>query len=209
VAVDDVDSLIAELQAVVDVDTTAALRLLNRRHRQMVARGRCYRTTVDFGLSVADQSGYAFPASPPIVELQEVTVDGVPYGKARRDDWYSYSQGALTWTGPPGLWFAEEDSTLVLTPAPGSSGLAIVGAALALPPDLVSGGAVTTLKVDLDLLDALVEGAAATELFRIGEGDPVSLETKFDSACDEQRRRARRRNRGSGTTQIRIQGVNA
>jgi hypothetical protein len=54
-----------------------------------------------------------------------------------------------------------------------------------------------------------VEGAAATELFRIGEGDPVSLETKFDSACDEQRRRARRRNRGSGTTQIRIQGVNA
>jgi hypothetical protein len=68
---------------------------------------------------------------------------------------------------------------------------------------------VTTLKVDLDLLDALVEGAAATELFRIGEGDPVSLETKFDSACDEQRRRARRRNRGSGTTQIRIQGVNA
>jgi hypothetical protein len=133
----------------------------------------------------------------------------VPYGKARRDDWYSYSQGALTWTGPPGLWFAEEDSTLVLTPAPDSSGLAIVGAALALPPDLVSGGAVTTLKVDLDLLDALVEGAAATELFRIGEGDPVSLETKFDSACDEQRRRARRRNRGSGTTQIRIQGVNA
>jgi hypothetical protein len=206
---DDVDSLVAELQAVVDVDATAAVRLLNRRHRQMVARGRCYRTTVAFGTSVADQSGYAFPASPQVVELQAVTVDGVPYGKARRDDGYAYSQGVLSWSGPQGLWFAEEDSTLILTPAPGSSGLAIVGQALALPPDLVAGGAASTLKIDLDLVDALVDGAAATELFRIGEGDPVSFETKFDSACDEQRRRARKRNRGSGTTQIRISGVNA
>jgi hypothetical protein len=206
---DDVDSLVAELQAVVDVDATAAVRLLNRRHRQMVARGRCYRTTVAFGSSVADQAAYAFPVSPQVVELQAVTVDGVPYGKARRDDGYAYSQGVLSWSGPQGLWFAEEDSTLILTPAPGSSGLAIVGQALALPPDLVAGGAASTLKIDLDLVDALVEGAAATELFRIGEGDPVSFETKFDSACDEQRRRARRRNRGSGTTQIRISGVNA
>jgi hypothetical protein len=206
---DDVDSLVAELQAVVDVDATAAVRLLNRRHRQMVARGRCYRTTVAFGSSVADQNGYAFPASPQVVELQAVTVDGVPYGKARRDDGYAYSQGVLSWSGPQGLWFAEEDSTLILTPAPGSSGLAIVGQALALPPDLVAGGAASTLKIDLDLVDALVDGAAATELFRIGEGDPVSFETKFDSACDEQRRRARKRTRGSGTTQIRISGVNA
>jgi hypothetical protein len=206
---DDVDSLVAELQAVVDVDATAAVRLLNRRHRQMVARGRCYRTTVAFGSSVADQAAYAFPGSPQVVELQAVTVDGVPYGKARRDDGYAYSQGVLSWSGPQGLWFAEEDSTLILTPAPGSSGLAIVGQALALPPDLVAGGAASTLKIDLDLVDALVDGAAATELFRIGEGDPVSFETKFDSACDEQRRRARRRNRGSGTTQIRISGVNA
>jgi hypothetical protein len=206
---DDVDSLVAELQAVVDVDATAAVRLLNRRHRQMVARGRCYRVPVAFGSSVADQAAYPFPASPQIVELQQVTVDGVPYGKARRNDGYSYSQGALEWSGPVGLWFAEEDSTLILTPAPGTAGLAIVGQALALPPDLVAGGAATTLKIDLDLVDALVEGAAATELFRIGEGDPVSFETKFDTACEEQRRRARRRNRGSGTTQIRIQGVNA
>jgi hypothetical protein len=43
---DDVDTLIAELQAIVDVDATAALRLLNRRHRQAVARAQTYFTPV-------------------------------------------------------------------------------------------------------------------------------------------------------------------
>lgn len=206
---DDVDALVAEVQGIVDLSPAAALRALNRRHRQMVARGHSLQASISFGVTVAGDLSYAFPASPQVIELREVYVDGVPFGKVKRNDWYSYSQGVFVWEGPTGLWFAEEDGDLILTPPPTTAGLAIVGLAVVMPDDLVAGQPVTALKVDTDFFDALVNGAAATELLRIGEGDPASLEATFTAACEELRARVRRRMRGSGPTQIRVQGLNA
>ena len=195
---DDVDTLVAELQAIVDVDDPAALRRLNSRHRTMVARARSYQPTVAIGNTVVGQAGYPFPSSPEIVELLQVYVDGVPYGKAKRDDDYSYSQGGLIWEGPTGLWFAEEDSELILIPAPSTAGLAITALAACYPPDLAAGQPASAFKIDGEFQEPLVNGAAATELLRIGEGDPASMEATFTAACEEQRRRVDKRMRGSG-----------
>jgi hypothetical protein len=207
---DDVDTLIAELREFVDVDATVALRLLNRRHRLAVARAQTY--LAPFTLVETATAGlYARPASPEVVEFHSPLYVGpagsaVPYSKGRETDFYAYQQGWLVWEGP-GLFVVIADGVAVI-PAP-ASGTLVQGTGACMPPDLVAGGAASTIKLDDDALDALVEGAAATELLRIGEGDPVSLEAKFTAMCEEQRLRQRRRLRGRGPGQIRVEGYTA
>jgi hypothetical protein len=176
----------------------------------MCARSRCYRSTVSYGTTTVGVSNYS-PAggSPEVVELLEMYVGGAPYGKARRNSWYSYENGVLVWRGPPGLWFAEQGGTLVITPTPSEAGLSLSGLGAVMPPDLTVGGASSQFKIDSDMQEPLVNGAAGTELLRIGEGDPASMEATFGAACDELRRRVRKRYQGSGPKQILISGVNA
>jgi hypothetical protein len=203
---DTVDTLIAELQAIVDVDATAAVRLLNRRHRQAVARAQSYITGVGL-VETVDPGLYSRPASPEVVEFHgPMYVAGVPYSRGRETDWYAYQQGWLVWDGP-GL-FAVIGEGVAVIPAP-ASGTVVSIVAACMPPDLAAGQPATAIKLDDDAFDALVDGAAATELLRIGEGDPVSMEAKFTAMCEEQRLRQRRRLRGPGPAQIRVQGYTA
>lgn len=205
---DDVNTLVAELQGIVDADATAALRLLNRRHRQMVARAQSLKDHVEI-LTVANTAGYGVTDvnNRPVLEVLNVTVDGAEYTRGKQSDAFQYAQGLLVFDGY-GLFLADA-ARVTLVPTPTQTGLEIDVFCARLPDDLVVGGAGTTIKVDFDLLDALVDGAAATELARIGEGDPASLEAKFSAACEELRSRERRRFYGGGPAQIRVQGLNA
>ena len=203
---DDVDTLVAELRTIVDLDATAALTRLNRKHREMCAFSRCYQATTSIGVTVADDATYALPDR--VVEVLEVYVDGAPYGKANRRDAYAYSQGRLSFDGD-GLWIGSEDSDITLVPTPTEAGLALTVFGALIPPDLAAAGAAATIKIDLDFFDALVDGAAATELRRIGEGDWQSMEAMFTTAKEEQRRRVQRRFHGPGPAQIRVEGYTA
>jgi hypothetical protein len=210
---DNVDTLVAEIQSVVDIDAAGALTRLNRAHRRMCARAKSYRKTVAVGNTVAGTSDYALD----VIEAYTFEVGGVPYGRARQGDSFAYGLGQLTWRSPGngGLIVAEADSSgvqgirLIPTPDSSSAGLAITSFAAVTPPDLVAGGAASTIHVDQDFYDALVEGAVATTLRRQGEGDPAGSDQIFDGACEELRQRVARRYRGSGPSQIRVQGVNA
>lgn len=203
-----VASLVAEVQAIVDADNTAAVRLLNRRHRQMVARGQSYKSTVTF-VTVASVAGYAVvdPQARPAIEVHNLTVDGAEYTRGKRSDAYQYAQGLLSFSGY-GLFLADGPN-VTLVPTPTEAGLSVAAFCSLMPPDLTLASVAADLKVDQDLLDPLVEGAAATELLRIGEGDPASMEAKFAAACEELRVRERRRFLGGGPAQIRVQGINA
>jgi hypothetical protein len=208
---DNVDTLVAEILSVVDVSTTEALTQLNRRHRTMVARAKCLRKRIAVASTTANVAEYPLD----VIELYALEVAGVPYGKARRPDIYGYSQGTLLWSGPDGsgLIVADADAAgvtgITLIPTPTQTGLAITAFAAVKPDDLAAGGPASTIKVDNDFYNALVEGACATFLRRIGEGDPGTGEQIFDGACEEMRRRAARRFRGAGPAQIRVQGINA
>jgi hypothetical protein len=210
---DDVDTLIAEVREIVDVDATAALRLLNRRHRQAVARAQTYFLQVSLEATVVP-GAYVLPAGQhgKIVEISNAfTVDGGLTGqvwdtRGREGDWFAYQQGRLAWEGN-GLFVPMATGVFLIPPPDLGTSVAALG--VGVPPDLVAGGSAATIYLDADGYDALVEGAAATELLRIGEGDPVSMEAKFTAMCEEQRLRERRRLRGPGPAQIRVQGYTA
>lgn len=207
---DNVQTLIDEIRTVVDVSATEALTALNRRHKRMVARARSFRGPYSLGNTVAGQASYTLGRT--IIEVYAVTVAGVPYSKARRPDIYAASQDAVVWEGDGGLIVEDTvagDPAFTFIPVPTESGLAIIAYAAIEPADLQAADPATALKVDDDFYDALVEGAASTFLARIGEGDPDRLEARFEAACEEMRRRQRRRLRGAGPSQIRVQGVNA
>lgn len=204
---DTVSTLVAEVQSVVDVTADQALTALNRRHRVMVARSKCLRRV--FSTSVAaGQATYYLPTAPEIIQLYQLKVGGVPYSPGRFGDLYAGAQGTLTLSGPGGVYVrydpAAGEPQLRFYPAPSEATYVELAAAV-LPTDLTTDGG---LAVDSDFYDALVDGATATFLRREGEGDPASLEARFDQACEELRRRVATKYR-SGPAQIRLQGVNA
>lgn len=213
---DTVQQLVDDVLNEGSFDATAdqALRWLNRRHRVMVARSRCYRYSASIGPTVANQRDYALPAD--VVEIFEVTVDGMPAGHARHVD---LALGALSYvilSGVGRVMAPEEDAAgaaeIGLYPTPDTAGQTITVRAAFLPPDL-SVADNTTLKVPLDFTDALVSGAMATALERApGDFRPDLADRhtqRFEAGCEELRRRTNRRYRGTGPAQIRVQGVNA
>lgn len=203
-----VGDLVTELQGIVDVDDVAALRSINRRHRQIVSRARSRRDRVEIGPTVA---GQAFYSTGLLVEVLAVSVNGVPYGMGRRGDDYGYAQGTLVWQGPGGLVIADASSGvqgLLLVPTPTVAGQSIEVYAARFPGDLAADTNVLLLSIDTDMLDVLVEAAAATFLRRQGEGDPDAIEARFLAACEELRERVQQRFRTTGPAQIRVIGVN-
>ena len=210
-----VAQVVANIRSMFDVDDATALRALDRRHKRMCARSRCYRKTVAVGTTTA---GTAFYAVAGVIELYSLNVGGVPYGKARHPDVYGYSQGTLLWCGPAGsgLIVADADSGgvngVTLIPTPGTSGVAITSFAAVEPPDLtLDGSAGGTFKVDSDLVEGVEAGAMAALADTTDEREDLAtrMDGKFDVACEEQRRRTARRFRGPGPSQIRVQGINA
>jgi hypothetical protein len=198
-------------EAQFDVTDTAALAWLDRRHKKMVVRARALRKTVSIGPSVASQRDYALPSD--LVEVLEVSVDGLPYGRATHTDLSYGAQGWLMLDGIGGVVASEEtasgDAEIALYPTPTQAGLTVTVRGVFRPSDLLV-GTDSTIKVPDEFLDSLVSGAIATGLQRQEYRPDLaqSFEQDFSDACEEWRRQVRRRYRGAGPTTIRIQGVN-
>lgn len=199
-------------EASFDVADAVALGWLNRRHKVMVRRSRCYRYTASLGSTVANQRDYAIPAG--LVESYEVDVGGLVYGKAKHTDLANGAQGYIVLSGDGGIFGAEESATgdleVALFPTPSTSGDAITMRAAWLPPDLSTSDN-TTLKIPSSYNDALIAGAVATGLRRVEHRPDLAQphEQEFADACEELRREVSRRYRGSGPAQIRVIGLNA
>ena len=199
-------------EAQFDVTDPAALAWLDRRHKKMVVRARAYRKTVTIaGGTVASQRDYPLPSD--LVEVLEVTVGGLPYGRATHADLSYGAQGWVVLSGIGGVISSEEDasggSEIALYPTPTTSTDPILVRGIFRPSDLVVGSD-STIVVPDEFLDSLVSGAIATGLQRQEYRPDLaqSFEQDYESACEEWRRQVRRRYRGAGPTQIRIQGVN-
>lgn len=203
-----IDSVKSEAQF--DVSDSAALTWLDRRHKSMVVRARALRKTASL-TTVASQRDYALPAD--VVEIMEVTVAGLPYGRATHTDLSYGAQGWVELTGIGGVVASEEDATggpeIALYPTPTQSSLAILVRAVCRPSTLTV-GVDSGIIVPDEFLDALISGAIATGLKRQEYRPDLaqSFEQEFSDASEEYRRRIARRYRGGGPAQIRIQGVN-
>ena len=198
-------------EAQFDVTDAAALAWLDRRHKKMTVRARAYRKSVSIGPTVANTRDYALPSD--LVEVLEVSVDGMPYGRATHTDLSYGAQGWLLLDGIGGVIASEEtasgDAEVALYPTPTQAGLTVTVRGIFRPADLVVGQD-SGIEVPDEYLDSLVSGAIATGLARQEYRPDLaqSFEQDFENACEEWRRQLRRRYRGSGPTPIRIQGVN-
>lgn len=194
------------------VTAGSVLAWLNRRHRVMVRRSRCYRYTASLGSTVVNQRDYPLPAG--LVESYEVDVNGVVYGKAKHTDLANGALGYIVLSGSGGIFGAEESATgdleVALYPTPTVAGQPITMRAAWLPPDLLTSDD-TTLRVPSSYADALIAGAVATGLRRVEHRPDLAQphEQEFADACEELRREVNRRYRGSGPAIIRVVGLNA
>lgn len=185
------------------------LRDLRRRFSSMLVDARAYRKLVTVGPTVAGQAFYAVAA----VEVHELTVDGVPYSQARRGDPYAYSMGRLVWVpSDVGLAMPDADASAVrgvsLIPTPATAGLSIKVFATVDPPELtedVSGDTLLNAQLERDLIGPLTAGVLAERAWREHRPDlAASNEARYDAGVEKLRRRARRRFRGDGLSQIRL-----
>ncbi len=205
-----VDQVLSEGQF--DATQDQALRWLSVRQRQMVARSRSLRKTVSVGPTVAGQRDYALPGE--VVEIQEVTVNGLTWGKGTHVDLSRGAQGYLRLSESGGIVASEETAAggteIALYPTPTEAGLPIEVRATFLPADL-SVGDDATLVIPGDYVDALVSGAIATALVRLENRPDLAQyhEGVFSSANEELRRMVSRRYRGPGPATIRVRGINA
>lgn len=197
-------------EAQFDVADDQALTWLDRRQKKMVVRARALRKTATLA-TVSGQRDYALPSD--LVEVLEVTVAGMPYGRATHTDLSYGEQGWVQLSGIGGVVSSEEDTSggpeIALYPTPTTSGDTILVRGVYRPSSLVVGSD-STIRVPDEFLDSLVSGAIATGLARQEYRPDLasSFEQDFEAACEEWRRQERRRFRGAGPTPIRIRGVN-
>lgn len=212
---DTMQTLVDEVLEVVDITEARALRELNRRYQAMCARAESLVVRLDAGpvdsagVLVVDVSATVGE----IVRILGVEAADVFYSPGRLMDADAYVAGRLVLSGPGGLVTqiarrGAAEMEMVFTPAPATSVDVTVHAAVS-PLPVLAAELLTDLAVDQDLVPALVEGATARPLAQQGEGDADRLEARFDVACQELARRVRRRARGVGPAQIRVQGLNA
>lgn len=203
-------------EASFDVTTATALKWINRRWRTMAGRARAYRKTLSIGVTAANVAFYPVTG---VLELYELEVGGVPYGKARRPDVYANAQGRLLWEGMGEVGLIVEDADasavrgLTLIPTPTVAGTAITGFAALEPPDLTNdatGNALLAAVLDGEFVEPLIRGAMAIGYGREGNDRlEAAGEAQFQAGTEEFRRVCRRRFRGPGPTQIRMVGFTA
>lgn len=213
---DSVAQLIEDVRGEGGFDATEAqvLRWLNRKWFQMVTEARAFRKAVAVGTTTAGEAFYPF--SP--VEAYSFELNGVPYGRARRPDVYAQEQGRLVWEGDGGLILGGADIAgvrgITLIPAPEEDGLEITSFAAVKPDPLTNdaaGDALLLAVLEDEFSDELVAGAIATALGRLRRRPDLaaSYEQVFGGGVDRLLLRTKRRFRGGGPAQIRVQGVNA
>lgn len=197
-------------EASFDVTDAVAQAWLNRRYKQMVVRARALRYTTTI-VTVASQRDYALPSG--LVEIDEVSVNGLIYGQGAHRDLANGALGYLILGGVGGLVTSEEsltgDPEIALYPTPTQAGLTIAVRGIWEPSDLTSGGTVSPVPVEFT--DSLIAGAVATGLRRTLHRPDLAQphEQEFSEGCEEWRRQVARRYRGSGPVQIRVVGINA
>ncbi len=189
-----------------DITEAEALAALDRRHVQMVARGRLLPKETQIGDTVVGQAEYALPTT--VIEIQDLFIGNVSYDRTwARDRTDLLAAAPLTWTpSDRGLFTAEADAALGgwvvgLIPTPTVVAPITVRGPVR-PPALTQGGSVL---VTDDYVDALVAGAASTLYGQEPEqiGQKAALRAEFDDACKELRREADLKMRGRGAAQIR------
>lgn len=210
-----VQDLIDDVTADGGFDVTAAtvLRVLDRRHKSMCARAQVYRKTTDFGPTVVAQQLYG--AGTGLVQAKDVTVGGLPYSRGRHTDIAQDANGWLSLSGTGGIFIETASSAaanqIALIPTPTTAGLAVSVFGVFLPPTLEADND-PGLLIDEDFAEGLLAGVFATLLSRPSEARSdlaAGYEAQFAAACEEQRARVTRRLKGSGPSQIRVQGINA
>lgn len=211
---ESVNGLVVALtdEASFDITPTTALLWLNRAWRTMLGRARAYVDTVSFGTTSVSDATYDAPSG--VIELYSLEVAGVPYGRARRNDVYWNEQGRLSWTyqGETGLFYPDATASSVrqitLLPTPDTAGLAITGLAATFPPDLTndaSGDTLLNAWVD-GHYEALIAGAMSIGYSREGNlNAKAGTDATFNAETEELRRDTKRRFRGAGPTQIRVE----
>jgi hypothetical protein len=207
---EQVSDIVTEIISQGSFDATSAdvVKWLNRRHKEMVCEARGYRKALTVGTTTANLQEYNLPVG--VVELYDVTVGGLPYGKGRRSDIADSAQGWLWLSGPGGEVVesasASAVTTLALIPAPLTSGDTIAAFAAVSPPDLLIDNSVPFV-VDGDFIEGLMAGVFATALNRPNEGRPDLAATQqaiFEDAKAKYSRRVTRRMRGPGPSRIRV-----
>jgi hypothetical protein len=185
---------------------------LNRRHRRMVARAKSYRKTI----SGRERPSLIRRTTPlDVIELYTLEVAGVPYGKARHGDAFAYGQGQLVWSLRRG-WRPdrgggqrERRAGIKLIPTPTHERGGDHAFAAVTPPDLAHGGAASTIQVDPTSTTRWWRVRARRTCAGRGRGTRARAIRSSTQACEEMRQRVARRYRGSGPSQIRVQGLNA
>lgn len=193
-----------------DASEAQVLVWLNDRHGRMISESLWLRKSLEVDTTTADQAFYVTPTS--IVELLELTVNGLGYTKARRQDMIAGRLGRLSLSGTGGVFIPDADMTgaagVTLYPTPGEDGLSIVAFAAVRPDDLELADSPL---VPPEFFSALVDGVVATGMARdagqIAAAD--RFEARFDAAVEKLRRLGKRQLRGGGPRQIRVAGVNA
>lgn len=189
-----------------DVTDAQALRWLTLRHELMCSRSRCYRKVSVIGTTVAGQQAYPLPAT--VVDVTEVVIDGMRYGKMRHSDISDANGGFLVLLGDGGVWTGDEDSAglelVALYPIPDTAGLNIQVRGAYLPPALDTADD-TTLKIPADFREQLVSGAIAIGLDRTEQRPDLAttMEGRFSQGCEELRLRVLKKLRGQGPSEIR------
>jgi hypothetical protein len=228
-----VSDLVAEIQASgFDVTPQDALRLLDRRHKLMLARSRWVRRPLDLLTEGAGSNGatamIALPAV--IVEVLSLTVYGdnandalALYHRTRFEDFPAMIDGTLLLGGRGGVFVeipvgTETDSpgseTMKLAIYPGvADGTSVLADCVLEPQTLTTDEADGAgVWVPADIQDALLAGVYSSLLNRPNEARPdlaQAQESIFGAGCEELRDRARRRYRTKGPRQIRVGGVDA
>ena len=206
---DTVASLVAQVieEGDFDADAPRALGWLNRRQRTMVADSRCYRKTTSIGPTVANQVAYTVPVD--VVEILELTVDGIPYGSATHLDLAQGPRGYVILDGDGGVSARTDSSAgveqVALYPTPTTAGGVISMYAVYRAPDLVS-GTDSTLVIPQEFCEALVAGAIATGLRRTENRPDLAapFEEEFAAGVEKLRRRVNRKHRKSGPARVRV-----
>lgn len=161
------------------------------------------------GYTATVPDGFAYPLPEEVVEVIEVLVNGLPYGRGRHSDIATYQQGWLLLSGIGGV--AVEDESLAgayaLSLVPPVSGDAEVQVyAVCRAPALLATDD-TTLKVPAEYDPALINYAFAMGLQR-DEGRPElarSYLEEFSASCTELRREVAIRN---APRKARVSGYN-
>lgn len=211
-----VSAVVSEIlaQGSFDLTSTEALRILNRRHKEMNRRARINRNSVAATYSGATGSSGVYRSTAALVELLQIQVgNSTDWSHTRRADVGAMIEGTLVLSGPGGV-FVEfgvglpDLTAWLLYPDPGAAAVVTIYGVYE-PSDLLINDTVPFV-CDPDMVEGLMAGVFATALARPGEARPdlaAQQEQIFQAACDEQKRIVDRRYRGRGPATIRLHGL--